>query len=438
MKLQAVVAGDHGGAGQDGNVLEHFLAAVAETGGLYAQHIQGAAEFVDQQGGKRFAFHVFRHNQQLLAGLDNLLQDRNDFLDVTDLLVGKEDQRIVQNGFHLFRVGYHVGGQETTVNLHALNHFAVSFSRLGLFYGNDTVRTDLFHSLGDQGADLFIAGRDRTNPGNVLTAVDRLRILLNGLHSDLGCLGHSLVHHNGIGACYQIFQAFVDDGLGQQRGGCGTVAGHIVGFGGNFLYHLGAHVFKGIFQFNFLCNGDTVIGDQGRAIGSPQDHIAALRTERYFDSIGQLVNTALQCLTSFFPITKHLCHNICSPSDLRSKLVFHNCHDVALLDDGQLFAVDFHFGSHVLAGDDFVAGLQDHGHFFSVNQTTGANSDDNRQVRLLLRGCGQDNATLGGFFCFQTLDHYAVGQRFQCHVGFLLQMYVQMVFTNFWLSTLFG
>ena len=40
---------------------------------------------------------------------------------------------------------------------------------------------------------------------------------------------------HGVGARSQVLQALVDDGLGQDGGGGGAVAGHIIGLGGGFL-----------------------------------------------------------------------------------------------------------------------------------------------------------------------------------------------------------
>ena len=91
LQLQAHVGGDDSAAGEDGDILQHLLAAVAEAGGLDAHHVQGAAQAVDDQGGQGVALHILSDDQQLLAGLDHLLQNGQQLLDVGDLLVGDED-----------------------------------------------------------------------------------------------------------------------------------------------------------------------------------------------------------------------------------------------------------------------------------------------------------------------------------------------------------
>ena len=200
------------------------------------------------------------------------------------------------------------------VHLHAFHHFAVGLSGLGLLHGDDAVRANLLHGLGDQGADLLVAGGNGANPGDVVTAVDGLGVLLDGFHSGLGGLGHALVHHHGVGASHQVLQALMDDGLGQQGGGGGAVAGHIVGLGGNFAHQSSAHVFKGILQLNLLGDGHAVIGDEGGTVFALEHHIAALGAEGDLDSIGQLVNAGFQSLAGFVIAFENLCHNNLPPT----------------------------------------------------------------------------------------------------------------------------
>jgi hypothetical protein len=61
-----------------------------------------------------------------------------------------------------------------------------------------------------------------------------------------------------------VLHAFADDGLGQHGGGGGAVTGDVGGLGSDFLDHLGAHVGELVLQFDFLGDGNAVLGD-GRA-----------------------------------------------------------------------------------------------------------------------------------------------------------------------------
>jgi hypothetical protein len=64
LQLDAEVFGDHLAAGQDRDVFEHGLAAVAEARCLDGSDLQAAAQLVDHQGRQRFAFDVFCDDQQ--------------------------------------------------------------------------------------------------------------------------------------------------------------------------------------------------------------------------------------------------------------------------------------------------------------------------------------------------------------------------------------
>ena len=91
LQLQTQLLGDDLAAGQDGDILQHLLAAVAEAGGLDGNAGEGAAQLVDNQGGQRLALDILSDDNQLLAGLHNLLQQGQDLLDVGDLLIGDQD-----------------------------------------------------------------------------------------------------------------------------------------------------------------------------------------------------------------------------------------------------------------------------------------------------------------------------------------------------------
>ena len=108
-------------------------------------------------------------------------------------------------------------------------------------------------------------------------------------------------------------QAFAIDRFGEHGGGGGTVAGDVAGLARDFLHHLGADVFKRVFQFDFLGHGDTVLGDRGGTEFLVNDHIAAFRSESGDDGLGELGNAAQDGLAGGF-IKQNLfsCHNIIS------------------------------------------------------------------------------------------------------------------------------
>ena len=59
----------------------------------------------------------------------------------------------------------------------------------------------------------------------------------------------------------EVAVAFLENRLGQNRRGGGAVAGDIAGLAGGFLHQLGADVFVFVLQFDFLRDGDAVLGD---------------------------------------------------------------------------------------------------------------------------------------------------------------------------------
>jgi hypothetical protein len=78
LQLAAHLLGDHLAAGEDGDVLQHGLAAVAEAGRLDRQHVQHAAQLVQHQRGQRLTVHVLGDDHQVaLAALHQLLQQRD-------------------------------------------------------------------------------------------------------------------------------------------------------------------------------------------------------------------------------------------------------------------------------------------------------------------------------------------------------------------------
>jgi hypothetical protein len=81
LELEADLLGDDLAAGEDGDVLQHGLAAVAEAGGLDGDRLEGAADLVDDEGGEGLALDVLGDDQQRLAGLHDLLEHRQQVLD---------------------------------------------------------------------------------------------------------------------------------------------------------------------------------------------------------------------------------------------------------------------------------------------------------------------------------------------------------------------
>src|SRR5690606_18590253 len=91
LELEAEFLADHLAAGQDSDVLEHFLAAVAKAGSLDSCTRQGAAELVHYERSERFAVDVLSDDEERLLLTRNRLENRKQILHVADLLFGDQD-----------------------------------------------------------------------------------------------------------------------------------------------------------------------------------------------------------------------------------------------------------------------------------------------------------------------------------------------------------
>ena len=126
--------------------------------------------------------------------------------------------------------------------------------------------------------------------------------------------GHGLVdaalQGHGVGAGGHQAGAFPVDGLGQDGGGGGAVAGHVRGLGGHFLDHLGPHVLELVFQFDLFGHGDAVLGDGRGAEGLVQDDVAALGAQGDLDRVGQGIDAPEHGLPGLDVIFDFFCSHV--------------------------------------------------------------------------------------------------------------------------------
>ena len=226
--------------------------------------------------------------KQGLAHLGDLLQQGEQVLHGAHLLFVDEDDGLVQAGFHLLGVGDEVGGDIAPVKLHAFHHVQGGLHALGFFDGDDAFLTHLGHGVGDDVADgSVVVGADGAHLGDFFLAPAGFADLMQLLHYLGHCHVDAPFQGHGVGAGSHQARAFPVDGLGQDGGGGGAVAGHIRGLGGHFLNHLGPHVLELIFQFNLFGHGNPVLGDRRGAEGFFQDHVAAFGTQGYLHRLRQ-------------------------------------------------------------------------------------------------------------------------------------------------------
>src|SRR5579859_2660232 len=159
LELDTEVFRDRLAAGQDGDVLQHGLAAIAEAGRLDGRYLEAAAQLVDDEGGERFAFHVLGDDDQRLAGLHHGLEQRQELLQARQLLLVDQDVGVVHLNAHLVGVGDEVRRDIAAIELHAFDDVELGLEALRLFDGDDALVADLLHGLGEIVADFLVAVR---------------------------------------------------------------------------------------------------------------------------------------------------------------------------------------------------------------------------------------------------------------------------------------
>ena len=93
-----------------------------------------------------------------------------------------------------------------------------------------------------------------------------------------------------------------------------------------------------------------------------------------------------------------------------------HAHDVGLLHDQEILAIDAHLGAGPLAEQHAVAGLHvERNELAALVAGAGADGDDLALLRLLLGGVRDDDAALGLLFRFDAADDDAVVQRTKFH-----------------------
>ena len=177
-ELDAEIFGDDIATGQDGDVFQHGLAAIAEARRLDGRNLEAATQLVDDQRRQRLAFDVLGNDQQRLAGLHHAFQQRQHGLQTRKLLLVDQDIGVLELDPHLVLVGDEIGRDIAAVELHAFDDFQLGLGGLGFFDGDDALVADLFHGFGEKLADLGIAiGRDGADLGDLAIGLVIFRAL---------------------------------------------------------------------------------------------------------------------------------------------------------------------------------------------------------------------------------------------------------------------
>ncbi len=298
-------------AGKDRDVLHHGLPPVTEAGGLDRRRLQGAAQLVHDQGGQSLALDVLRDHAERPARLGDLLQHRKHVLHAGDLLLVNQHEAVLEDDFHPLAVGDEVRREVAAVELHALDDLELGVQRPALLDLDDAVLADLLHRLGDDLADLFVAvGGDRPDLGDHVPADflgPGLDLTDDGVH---GAVDAAFQLHR-VPSGGDVPEALGEDRLGEDRRGGGPVTGDVGGLGSDLADHLGADVLNGVFEVDFLGDGDAVLGHDRRAEFLLDEDVASLGAEGHPDGRGQLADPAHERLPGILPVVDVLGHGGC-------------------------------------------------------------------------------------------------------------------------------
>src|SRR5436190_16787886 len=295
LELEANFLADDLAVGQRRDVAQHRLAAIAEARRLDGSDAERAAELVHDERGERLTIDVLGDDEQRLAELRDLLEDRGEGLRRGDFLVVDQDVGILEDRLHLLRIGHEVLRDVTTVELHALDRLQRRLDAARFLDRDDAVLADLLHRLGDQVADLrIVVGRDRADLGDLLLAGGRGADALQLLDDRGDRLVDAALDRHRVGAGRHVLEALAEDGLGEHGRRRGAVAGVVGSLRRDLLHHLGAHVLERIGELDLLRHGDTVLGDRRRAELLVDDDVPSLGSEGDLHRLGKLIDAALE------------------------------------------------------------------------------------------------------------------------------------------------
>ncbi|MEY9883432.1 hypothetical protein ABIA43_004966 [Bradyrhizobium sp. USDA 328] len=222
---------DHLRAGKDGNIFQHGLAPVAESGRLDCAGLEHAAKLIDDEGRQRFALDVLGDDQKRPAALGDLLEQGNQIAQGPDLVITEQHVGILQYGFHAVGIRDEVGRQEAAIELHAFHDFQQRLGGLGLLHRDHAVTADLLDRIRHQLTDgEVVVRRDRGDLDLFRPGLHRLRHGVQGGDGGLRPAIEAAFEVDRARAGDDVPDAVRKDGMGQDGRRAGAVADDIAGF----------------------------------------------------------------------------------------------------------------------------------------------------------------------------------------------------------------
>ena len=298
LELDADVLADELAAREDRDVLEDRLPAVTEARRLDGADLERAAKLVHDERRERLALDVLGDDHERTARLRDRLEERQHVLQVRDLLLEEEDERVLELALHRLRVRHEIRGEVALVELHALDDVERALEGLGLLDRDRAFLADLVHRLGDHLADFLVAvRRERRDLRDLIGALHLLGELGDRVRNSCGGLVDAALQRHAVRTGREVLEALAVNRLGEKRRRGRAVARDVVRLRGDFLDHLRTHVLERIGKLDLLGDGNAVLGDLGRAELLVENHVAAGRTERAGDGVRELLDTGENLLT---------------------------------------------------------------------------------------------------------------------------------------------
>ena len=122
-KLESHIFGDNHASRHHCDVGENVLLALAVAWRFYRKCRKASAELVDDKRRERLALHIVRNNDELLvSGRRHLFQERENFLNARDFLIGEQNICVFVDRLHTLGVGDHVWRNVTLLKFSALDN----------------------------------------------------------------------------------------------------------------------------------------------------------------------------------------------------------------------------------------------------------------------------------------------------------------------------
>ena len=221
---------------ENGNVLQHGLAALTKARGLDGDRLECAPNLVDYQGRQGFTLNVFGDDDKGFARLHHFFQYWKHVLNRRDLRANQQHVGVIEHALHPLRVSYEVRRDVTLVEPHTFNEVEFHTKGLALFYGDHSVGADFLQSFGDHRTDLRVRGRDCGHVRDLRgVGINFYCTLFDRIHRGNHCGLDTFFEHHRVGSRSNVAESFPHHGPRENGGGSSSVTGDIVGLLGDFL-----------------------------------------------------------------------------------------------------------------------------------------------------------------------------------------------------------